>query len=90
MRSRPVRPASYLVIMGRTESRPNPRRCPDCGGWVWAVAGRVFPDVCPRCMAEFRGGVATPILDGGRRRSRLRRWLDNRRSGEESHMRRAA
>jgi len=26
-------------------------------------------------MAEFRGGVATPMLDGGRRRSRLRRWL---------------
>jgi len=76
--------------MGRTESRPNPRRCPDCGGWVWAVAGRVFPSVCPRCMAEFRGGVATPILDGGRRRSRLRRWLDNRRSGEGPHMRRAA
>jgi hypothetical protein len=41
-------------------------------------------------MAEFRGGVATPILDGGRRRSRLRRWLDNRRSGEGSHVRRAA
>jgi hypothetical protein len=41
-------------------------------------------------MAEFRGGVATPILDGGRRRSRLRRWLDNRRSGEGSHLRRAA
>jgi hypothetical protein len=41
-------------------------------------------------MAEFRGGVATPILDGGQRRSRLRRWLDNRRSGDGQHVRRAA
>src|SRR3981081_4645723 len=65
-------PATSLVVIGRTESSPNPRRCPDCGGWVWAVAGRVFPEVCPRCMAEFRGGVATPLLGGGRRRSRPR------------------
>jgi len=39
-------------------------------------------------MAEFRGGVATPMLDGGRRRSRLRRWLDHRRG--EPRLRRAA
>jgi hypothetical protein len=41
-------------------------------------------------MAEFRGGVATPILGGGRRRSRWRRWLDHRRSGDGPHLRRAA
>src|SRR5437588_819438 len=46
--------------MGRTESRPNPRRCPDCDGWLEAdLAGAVAAQVGVEvAVLELAGLVA--------------------------------